>query len=166
MALSSLQQQQLWEGWFAAEVRALYFADLSTMYRQRHRLVTWLTLFGSSGSLVAFLVTWVGSVWPWVPAVMAIPPAGLSLYALVADNAQRAADSRELHARWNALARERRRLWDDMYADDARERFEALEEKGEEFSSLALASLPNQEDRMLRWEEHVERYYAARPVAV
>ncbi len=35
--LSELQQRRVWEGWLSAEIRANYFADLSSGYHQPPR---------------------------------------------------------------------------------------------------------------------------------
>lgn len=158
--LTPLQQRTLWESWFGAETRAYYFADLSAFYRTRQRVITWLSLFGSSGALAAVIGTLLSPRWPWLPAVVALVPTGLGLYSLVADNQQRAADSRDLHSKWNALASEYRRLWDDMYADNAPQRLAALEAKGLELSAPGIG-LPYIEARMARWYDHVEREHRA-----
>lgn len=158
--LTQLQQRTVWENWYGAEVRAYYFADLSAFFRIRQRVITWASLFGSSGALAAVIGTWLSLTWPWLPAVVALVPTGLGLYSLVADNQQRAADSRDLHNRWSALASEYRRLWDDMYADDAPRRLVELEATGRELSGLGIA-LPHVETRIARWQNHVEREHLA-----
>jgi hypothetical protein len=53
--LSELQQNRVWEGWFSAEVRANYFADLAGAYHQRQSWATWAAVFSSSGAVIAFL---------------------------------------------------------------------------------------------------------------
>jgi hypothetical protein len=160
--LTAIQQRVAWEGWFGAEVRAYYFADLSQHYRRYQQVTTWVSLFFSSSALAAVVGVLVAQKLLWLPPVIALIPTGLSLYSLCADNQRRAADSRVLHSKWSALASERRRLWDDMYSDDAPLRLEKLEAVGRELSDLALSSgIPYVESRMLRWEQQVAREHGS-----
>lgn len=149
--LTSLQQTTVWEGWLSAEIRANYFADLSTRYRRHQRTATWLTLFSSSGAAATVIGTW-GI--PWAPLVLSLITAGLSLYSLVAQDQQRAADSADLHWRWNQLASDYRTLWDDMYAADAATRLSVLEAREQELSKAGTA-FPYKKRLMERWETHV-----------
>jgi hypothetical protein len=159
--LSELQQKRVWEGWFSAEVRANYFADLAGAYHQRQRWATWAAVFSSSGAVIAFLAN-LPPAWAWVAPAFALVTAGLSGYSLVAHYQEHAVASSDLHFRWNRLASDYEALWDEMYASDAPARLAALVERGAELSkSATVAGLLYQERRMLKWQELVERHHAA-----
>ena len=126
LALSKLQQEAVWEGWLAGEIRANYFADLGGRYQRRQRIATWLILVTSSGAFLTFTGQWLPPDKEWIRAAFAATSAALSLWLLVAQNQKNATDCSDLHARWNTLANQYRSLWDDMYAPDAPQKLEAL----------------------------------------
>lgn len=160
--LTAAQQRQVWEGWLSAEIRANYFAELSTRYRQRQKVVTWLTLFASSGAVLA-LVTRGGLPW-WAPAGLALLTVGLSLYTLVQQNERQAWDAADLHVRWLRLATDAEALWSDMYAATAPARLAGLTERSLELSKAGTA-FPVHARRLERWQAHVERHHAAHAAA-
>lgn len=155
--LSDLQQRKVWEGWLSSEIRANYFADLSSKYHRSQRYATWLTLFSSSGAFITVIAHWAAS---WLPPILTLLTAGLSFYALVAQNQKNAMDSADLHLRWNKLASGYEKLWDNMYAADAATKLAELDEKGAELSKAATA-FPVDESRLLKWEDHVVKHHAA-----
>ena len=156
--LTQEEQRVVWEGWLGAEIRANYFADLSTGYRRRQRIATWCSLFLSSGAFVTWISGWVSQNVPWVPPALALLTAGLSGYALVAANQQSAVDSADLHLRWNKLASAYRHLWDHMYDQDAEAQLAALEEQERDLSKSGT-SFPYRARRMEKWEDHVLRQH-------
>ena len=158
--LSVEQQRRVWEGWLSAEIRANYFADLSSGYHRYQRWATWLTLFLSSGAAAAVLYSSNASWLFWVRVVLTLLTTGVSLYSLVAQNQKMAIDSAGIHAGWNKLAREFERLWEDMYAPTALARLNALEDQAAELSQRATA-FPYRERLMVRWQDHVVRHHAA-----
>jgi hypothetical protein len=159
--LTALQQRRLWELWFGGEVRAYYFSDLAARYHQRHRIVSWVTLFGASGALAAALAAGLSGTFTWVPAVVTLIPAGLGLYSVVADDSQRAADSRTLYQHWSALASQGRELWDAMEADEAPHRLADLEARARELSMAGMRLPPYDEARMDQWQAWVTREHEA-----
>jgi hypothetical protein len=56
-SLSEAQIKRVWEGMLGSEDRANYFADLVWRYNPEQKLLTWATLFFSSGALVTILAT-------------------------------------------------------------------------------------------------------------
>ena len=162
--LTDVQQKRVWEGMLSAEIRANYFADLSNGYHRRQRIATWLTLFFSSGAFASFVFKELPPGLEWVRPLLALLTAALSAYSLVAQNQKLAVDSVDLHARWNKLAREYENLWDEMYASDALERLQKLEEGGVELSKSG-ASFGYDKKAMLKWQLHVERHRTAHAYA-
>jgi hypothetical protein len=153
--LSNLQQKRVWEGWFKGAVRANYFADLSGRYRWRQRTATWLTLIFSSGAFGALLAQ-IPPHYDWI--LLAALAAAVSLWSLVAQNQQAAVDAADLHHRWNRLAIDYQRLWDDMYADDAAARLIVLDERAAEASKAGTA-FPARERLIAKWHRHVSEHH-------
>lgn len=161
--LSELQRKRVWEAWLSSEIRANYFADLSGRYRRAQCRATWVTLVASSGAFATLLAKLPEEYW-WLPPVLALLTAAVSLYSLVVQNQQQAIDSADLHHRLNRLAAEYRALWDDMYAENAALRLAALDEKAAELSKSATA-FPAHERLLLKWEDYVVRHHTAKAAA-
>ncbi len=155
--LTELQRKRVWEAWFAGEVRANYFADLSATCRRRQLISTWLVLLLSSGAFAA-LVANIPDAYSWVPTTLAALTAAISLWSLQAQNQQRAIDSADLHHRWNLLAAEYRRLWDEMHAEEAALRLVALDTKAADLSK-AGAALPARSRMLKKWHRFVASHY-------
>ena len=142
----------------SAEIRANYFADLSGGYHRRQRLATWLILVLSSGAAAAFLAG-LPARYSWLGPVLSLLTAALSAYVLAVQNQKGAMDCADLHFRWNALAGDYQRLWDDMYAEDALAKLTAIDNRAMEVSKAATA-FPVIKRRLLKWQDHVERHHA------
>ena len=85
----------------------------------------------------------------------AIAAAALSGYSVAMQNQKFAVDSADLHARWNRLAKEFESIWENVYADDASEHLNALDDRAIDLSKAAASGIKYDERRLLRWEEHV-----------
>ena len=153
--LNEIQRGRLWEDLLLAEARSYYFGDLATRYHREQRIITWASLILSSGATVTAVAAAVASGQVWIPAVLALTASALTFYSLVAQNHKRASDAADLHTRWAKLARAYERLWEDMYAEDALARLNAIEDSDPELSKPAFG-LPWDRKRMRRWQEHVE----------
>jgi hypothetical protein len=152
--LTALQQREVWEGMLGAEIRSNYFADLSGRYARKQRIATWATLAFSSGAVAALIATWPD----YVRITLAAITAGISAYSVVMQNQKLAVDSSDLHARWSRLANDYRRLWDDMYAEDALSVLDGLLQREEELSKAGTA-FPNRRRVMEKWEAHVVAHH-------
>ena len=153
-----IQKDVVWNRWFGGEVRALYYADLAGSYRRRQTVITYSSLATSSGALVTVVFTLASSHWPWLPAVVALLPTGLSLYALAERLSEKAAEATELQLRWQAFYQENRRLWDDMHADMASRRMEELDVVERELDALGNR-LPDEEERLNKWQAIVTQQH-------
>ena len=89
--MSDPLRARVWEEWLSAEIRANYFGDLARVHHRRQRVSTWITLFTSSGAAATFLAR-LPEGYAWTPLSLAVVTAGLSLYSVVAQDHQRAAD--------------------------------------------------------------------------
>jgi len=153
--LNEPQRTRLWEDLLLAEARSYYFGDLATKYNREQRVITWASLILSSGATVTAVAAGVANGHVWLPAVLALAASTITFYSLAAQNHKRAADAADLHTRWAKLARAYEQLWEDMYAEDALARVNAIEDSDPELSKPAVG-LPWDRKRMRRWQEHVE----------
>ena len=135
------------------------FADLSDMYRRRQRVITWLTLFLSSGALFSLVAKIPQDVATVIAPVFALLTTAVSLYASVAQHQKNMMETANLHYKWSRLASEYERLWDNMYASDAQARLKRLEEKSMELSQ-AGTGFPAKQRKLLRWQQYVEKRHA------
>jgi hypothetical protein len=157
--MSEPLRKRVWDEWLSAEIRANYFAELAGIYHHRQRLSTWLTLFTSSGAAGTFLAR-LPEAYAWVPPLLAVVTAGLSLYSVVAQNHQRAGDCADLHFRWNRLAMAYRALWDNMEAPDVAAQFGRLDDEAAAVSK-AGNGFPASTRRLRKWQRHVVRHRVA-----
>lgn len=151
--LSDAQIQRVWENMLAAEVRANYFADLVGRYNQQQKYLTWGTLVASSaaaGAVILNLPEWLA----FLRLLLPLGAAATSLFSLVQQNQKRAQDAAELHLRWNRLAADYERLWENTYAEDAAERLDTLTERSADVSKSGT-SFPNEPEVLARWQDHV-----------
>lgn len=161
--LSELQQKNVWEGWISSEVRSHYFAELCHHYQWLQRLITWLTLASSSGAAVTILAS-LPEEWQWLRPALAVCTAGLSLWSLVANYNNNATECSDLHFRWNTLEIDYESLWNNMYAPNAQSTLQELRKRESELSR-GSASLPNNVDRMRKWQRHVHRHHGCENAA-
>jgi hypothetical protein len=68
--LNESQVNQVWENMLAAEVRALYFADLASRYTRQKQIITGLSFFLSSWAAA----TIIAQSSTWVPVVLVRSP--------------------------------------------------------------------------------------------
>jgi outer membrane murein-binding lipoprotein Lpp len=157
--LSEAQQKRVWEGMLSSEIRSNYFADFSGRYYARQRWATWGALVASSGAVVAVLADLPDSL-AWLRIALPLATAALSGYSVVAQNQKYAVDAADLHSRWNRLAKDYEKLWENVYANDAQETLSSLDDRAVELSK-AGAGFKYDERSMLRWQEQVERHRLA-----
>ena len=112
--LSELQQKSVWEGWLSSEIRANYFADLCYRYQHRQRVINWVTLAFSSGAFVSLISDWLPPRFGWMKPTLAASTAGLSGWALLAQNQKHSTDCSDLSFQWNKVSGEYKALWDEM----------------------------------------------------
>lgn len=157
--LTPYEQEQVWKGMLAAEIRANYFADLSGQFARKQRFATWGTLVLSSSAFGSVVANIPPEYSPWVRGGLTLLAAALSAYSLVMQNQKSAIDASDLHARWNRLANEYARLWGNVYGDDAKEALDELIHTEEEVSKTGVA-LPHNKKLMEKWEDHVIAHHA------
>ena len=151
--LSALQRGQVWEGWLAAEVRALYFADLCHRYQRAQRTITWATLAASSGATASLIAELPADLLPW-RVVLALLATLLTLWSLVFNYNKNTTDCSDLHLRWNKLGMEYAALWNDMYTPEAPRLLNELRNREADLAKASNA-FPNRERLMRRWQAHV-----------
>jgi hypothetical protein len=155
--LSDAQIKRVWEGMLSAEVRSDYFAELSGSYQRNQKVATWSTLFLSSGAAVSMLTN-LPANFSWVRVALPCLAAAVSLYSVVMQNQKLAIDASDLHARWNRLAMEYTRLWENVYEENALDKLNSLDDKAVDLSKTGT-SFPNRKGSMLRWQAYVEQQH-------
>ncbi len=152
--LSDFQQDTVWDGWLAAEIRANYFAALVNKFQFRQKVLIVAGLLLSSGATITLLTTVVPSGFEWIRPTLTVLAAAMSLWSLVAKNERNAIDSADLHFRWNTLAHEFEALWANMYAEEAAKTLMALR-KEEASISKSSTALPAYERMLAAAQDNV-----------
>lgn len=139
--LSDFQQDTVWDGWLAAEIRAEYFAALVNRFQFLQKMLIVAGLLLSSGATIALLTAVIPPQLSWIKPTLTVLAAAMSLWSLVAKNERNAIDAADLHFRWNTLAFEYEGLWANVYGDEATERLTQLR-KEEAVISKSSTSMP------------------------
>ncbi len=155
--LSDNEIKRTWEGMLSAEIRANYFAELSSKLGRRQRAATLGTLLLSSGSVVSLLAS-LPPDFHWVRLVLALGATAISAYSIAMQNQKFAVDAADLHFQWNRQALEYTNLWEDVYRDDASQILKSLEERSAAISKAGIV-FGYDEKAMAKWQEHVEAHH-------
>ncbi len=162
-ALSDFEQTRLWESLIGAETRSQYFAVLVQRLRVRQRWLTVGSLVLSSGAAIA-LLTSVMPNYSWVKGLLALASAIFSAISLVSSNEKNAIESADLSYRWQSLGFQYQQLWSNMYAEDAPETLQRLQEEEAKVSKSSTA-LPNDVKLMTKAEDNVTMHWQIRVAA-
>lgn len=149
------QIHDLWDRRISSEVRALYFADLTSVLSRRKQWIAGISFFLSSGAAA----TLVGGLPKWVAILCSVLVAGMTAYVFAFNLDTKIQLLSRLHSDWNRLADEYADLWNHTYAAEAPSRLDALLRQERELSSLAVTDAPNDQKRMRRWQLHVFRLH-------
>ena len=149
--MTESQINNVWERLISAEVRSLYFADLTGRYSRRKQWITGRSFFLSSAAAAAL-----GAKAPtWAPLIMAALVAVLSAYSISAGLERKVQTMAKLHCSWLQLATDYDRLWNHFYDDDAERELARLVNGEKDLSRLPPTEIPNDPPRMAKWEDHV-----------
>jgi hypothetical protein len=151
--LNEAQIASIWERQIAAEVRALYFADLASSYIRQKQWITGASFFLASGAAATLLAKSPS----WVPLALACVTALLSAYSVARglDGATRTMSKFQFS--WSELASGYEALWNDVHSADALSRLQALMARERDLSRPAHIDTPNDEKRLRYWQLHVFR---------
>jgi hypothetical protein len=155
--LSDSQIKRVWEGMLSSEIRSDYFAELCGQYLRNQKIATWSTLFFSSGAAVSMIASLPAEL-SWIRLALASFAAAVSLYSVVMQNQKLAIDTADMHAKWNRLAMDYTRLWEDVYGEDALDKLNSLDDRAADLSKTATA-FPNRKRSLLRWQQYVEQQH-------
>ena len=156
--LSNFEQETLWDAWLSAEIRAGYFATLSTRYQRNQNWMVSGSLILSSGATVSLLTTSLPDRYAWIRPALTLLAAALSAWSLVAKNERNAIDCADLHFRWSILALEYEALWSKTYAEDAAEQLRALRKREAEISKSST-SMPSADKLMGQVQDNVVMHH-------
>jgi hypothetical protein len=149
--LTEAQITSIWERQIAAEVRALYFADLAWSYTRQKQWITGASFFLASGAAATLLAKAPG----WLPLGLACITALLSAYSVARglDGATRTMS--KFQFAWSELASGYEALWNDVYGEGPLTRLDALLAKERDLSSQASTEAPNDQKRLRHWQLEV-----------
>ena len=150
--LSEFQRTRVWEGMWASEIRALYFADLASRYTRHKQFITGLSFFLSSAAAASLI----GKLPQWMPILAATAVALASAYSMAAGLDRKAATMAKLHSAWSQLGADYERLWSHTEDDNAEAQLNEIIRREKEPSELATTEAPNDTNLMGKWQEHVE----------
>ncbi len=149
-----LKEEELtdvWERQIQAEIRSLYFADLTTEYAKRKQFITFLNFFLASGAAA----TLIGKAPAWVAIVLSTLSALCSAYAVATGLDGKILILSKLHGEWSQLAIEYEKLRNHPEVTEAANMFAILVRRGLEASSLATTDAPYRAKLVERWTDHV-----------
>jgi hypothetical protein len=149
--LTEDQINDVWEGQISAEVRALYFGDLASVYSTRKQWITGVSFFLSSGAAAILIAK--GPV--WVPIVLSTVVALVTAYAVAVNLDSKIRTMAKLHYAWTQIGNDYKRLWNHVYSDDAESELQDLLRRELEFSELAATDAPHDPKRVSRWQDQV-----------
>jgi hypothetical protein len=149
--LTDSQYKSVWERQIEAEVRSLYFADLTHRFAQQRQAITFLTFFLSSGA-AAILVAKLPS---WVAILLSILVALLTAYSVALRLDVKISTMSKLHGEWATLAIGYEQLRENADGEDTDAVLSDLLRRDLEASKLAAIEAPNDQERMARWTDQV-----------
>jgi hypothetical protein len=153
--LTNPQIADVWEGQISAEVRSLYFGDLSSLFTQRKQWITGLSFFLSSGAAA----TLIAKMPLWFPILLSTIVAVITAYAVAVNLDAKIRTMAKLHYAWSQIGNDYKRLWSHTYSDEAETELADLQRRELELSELATTDAPNDPKRMLRWQDQVFRLH-------
>ena len=160
--LSDVQITRVWEGMLGAEIRAKYFAEMSSRYVRYQKWGTWITLLFASSNAVALLAT-IPQQMVWVRLALAVCVTGTSIYLAIAGNIQKAFDCSNLYEGWSKLHQSYRTIWEDTGSVNAAALLNDLDARAVGISRSST-SLPYDKKAMGKWQTHTEREHGLVPV--
>ena len=149
------QADGIWRKMVEAEVRSLYFGELSNQYSRRQRWILSLSFLLSSGAGITALGQ---ATSVWVPGLLALAAAALIAYSIEFSLVDQTAEMAKLHSSWNRLADDYERLWHRWYEDDAERILGERQHRAAELSEAGMKA-PYKRDRVEYWGKHVYSSY-------
>lgn len=150
-----MEANAIWERKVEAEIRSLYFADLTTRFTRRKQIVTGMSFFLST----AAAATVIGKL-PWiVPVTLSAVVSLATAYSIATGLDRRISTLAKLHSEWNSLSDEYDRLWSRWYDEETEDAVNALIKRGRDASLLATTDAPYYKELMDKWSDHVYSSY-------
>ncbi len=152
--LSEAQQKRVWEGMLESEFRALYFSDLSASSLTTDKWIGFATLFSSAGC-IASAVGRLPELYAWVPVVLSIVVGVLGILRVSLQFYKRSVDCSELALKWQKVARDYERLWENIYRNDAEDILERVDLQADELAKPGIATGKPNQKRLEHWWNYV-----------
>lgn len=135
-----------------AEVRALYFADLTSRYTKRKQIITGVSFFFSSAAAAT-----VATQMYYAPLFMSAVVAFGTAYSIAVGLDRKVLTMAKLYSEWSKIATDSERLWNHWYDEDAEDTYRDLDNRSREWSATGTTEAPYDERTFRRWEDHVIR---------
>jgi hypothetical protein len=153
--LTDTQYKTVWERQIDAEVRSLYFADLTHRYAQQKQAMTFLTFFLSSGAAVTLIAKFP----PWVAIMLSALVALMTAYSVALRIDAKISTMSKLHGDWATLAVEYENLRENPNGVNTDAVLNDLLRRDLEASKIASTEAPNDQKRIARWTDQVFSYH-------
>lgn len=156
--LKPSDQQDVWEGLISSSTRASCFGDLCVRYNAYNKALVWVTLFLSWSAASVVVKDWLPPNRQGWRFAFAVIVAGTSFLSVLQQYQKRSSDCLDLYYKWNNIATRFDALWNDMYADDASNKLEALKK---DVAEVSKSSVPfgRHTRLMLKCQTEIEKRY-------
>lgn len=157
--LTDAQVNDVWNEMIAAEVRALYFADLGANYTKTKQIITGISFFLSSGAAATIL----GKSPVWVPVLFSIVTAVATAYSIAVGLDRKAGLMGKLHYTWSEIESDYRQLWNHWYEDEAEDQLKDILIRVRDASQIAITEAPYDENLVKKWRSFVLKQHHIAP---
>jgi hypothetical protein len=152
--LTESQTGRVWAKMLEAEVRAMYFGELTATYAKRKQIITGLSFFLSSGAAA----TLAAQTARWVPLVLSIASAILMAYSIAVTLEKAVENMTKLHYLWSQIQDDYEQLWNHWYGEDAEDVLRDILKRSRDASETG-AQAPYDEKRIEKWTNFVYKRY-------
>lgn len=140
-----------WEQQIKAEIRSLYFADLTVKYSRRKQVITFANFFLASGAAATLL----GKAPAWVAIALSLFSALCTAYVVATGLDRKIATLSKLQGDWSLLAIEYERIRKHPESEEAVSTYAVLTQRGVDASKLAASDTPYKKKLVDYWTEQV-----------
>ncbi len=157
--LSKIEIDLVWKEMLEAEVRALYFGDLTAKYQRKKEIITFITFFLSTGA-AATLIAELPSLISIIQAVIAT---AVTAYSIAFGLDRKVVAVSQLHSQWMNIASDYEHLYYHWSVPEAGELLNDIQQRGKQASETAAMNAPYIPKLTDHWSDHVYSRYSKVP---